>query len=33
MPFDDLPPSGSASGGGGGFGPAIMETLKRMTAR
>jgi flagellar biosynthetic protein FliO len=32
LPFDDLPPSSPASGGGG-FGPAILETLKRMTAR
>jgi flagellar biogenesis protein FliO len=32
MPFDDLPPSGTPSRGGG-VGPAIVETLKRMTAR
>jgi flagellar biosynthetic protein FliO len=32
LPFDDLPPSGAAPGRGG-FGPAIFETLKRMTAR
>jgi flagellar biosynthetic protein FliO len=32
LPFDDLPP-GTPPSGGGGIGPAIVETLKRMTAR